>query len=952
MTNEEKIYLDDLITKALTIDTDEIEGQQTINLNDINLCAVDYSKSDITSDYDDFIKSTVSDQSILQNIYDDKDLWKLIVTPPEDVPDILSDIDTSTRVIIEFADATVKDPNPVEYSLNVKPGDTIDNNTIIGTVKQDGKMKPIKSIFEKGHVMSKNDDTEFFRLYPSKCNRHIVLDNTLLGMNEDYNIVEDISQINQEFATEGSLYALITNNLCQSLLPCVLARRYRGTYTRKNTYVSGRNYNSGWYLDSSDISYDNLDVSLISVNKKEGFKNNKKYDTSLFIFDITNEKLNTGVTIYDTSIMMNLHESQDVFGSSIIAEDVTKDDMKSWRKRAKKKRKRKKVKKEIKDKAYRQTNRIKNSDNPYEAIQKEGKRLLDARTKYVDDIIKIYKSLDTLPLCKYDPDYTDCKFLVNNSMDGKTYIDANKFNDDFSYIPIGDSDHYQNYYYSLLGNINLLSGSTDQYSQEYYNLITDIINKRLVVESRNSEDLMYDFMDLFNKNVKQLFNIYVKKLTNDIIKREFNKLKPLIATYVQEQNKSYKESIRKQFTVDNKEKYGQELDDEAIQNAGEKYTGDNEYKQIYDYISSLYSYDSDEDTDTPNEICSQLATMYTYIKSYGNGSSNPYKDIKDKDKPYIYLELVQEESKKIRAFWDKVLKLYEESSYDNCYNSFIELTNKIDEYAQWPVPQDITIGDNYYQHYLFENIYPVNVDSSVNDISIGDYSFPDEVDFPEIPDDVSVDENWAIDEMNKHEQLEPDDPNAITFKDFPYWKRYFALATLICIVPTFWNCGLDIFPFIQCIPLPCIFIAIKSVYIPIFNMIMVFGIGIRGMYPWPIILYVNTSDQPISILTPLIAVLDRLKNTFYGKLDKIEQVPIQSLANAYIAKLNKEINDLKKENIKLDNFKTVIKSLNVPKAESIKREFASIVDPSIDMRQRLTRLETLSRKSKANYLAK
>jgi len=59
-----------------------------------------------------------------------------------------------------------------------------------------------------------------------------------------------------------------------------------------------------------------------------------------------------------------------------------------------------------------------------------------------------------------------------------------------------------------------------------------------------------------------------------------------------------------------------------------------------------------------------------------------------------------------------------------------------------------------------------------------------------------------------------------------------------------------------------------------FNMIMVFGIAIRGMYPWPIILYVNTSDQPISILTPLIAILDRLKNVFYGKLDKIEQVPI------------------------------------------------------------------------------
>ena len=133
---------------------------------------------------------------------------------------------------------------------------------------------------------------------------------------------------------------------------------------------------------------------------------------------------------------------------------------------------------------------------------------------------------------------------------------------------------------------------------------------------------------------------------------------------------------------------------------------------------------------------------------------------------------------------------------------------------------------------------------------------------------------------------------------------------------------------------------------------MVFGIGIRGMYPWPIILYVNVSDQPISILTPLIAILDRLKNTFYGKLDSIEQVPIQSLVNAYIAKLNKEINELKKENMKLDNFKTVIKALKVPNAESIQREFASIVDPYIDMRQRITRIESLSRKSKAQYLRK
>jgi hypothetical protein len=161
---------------------------------------------------------------------------------------------------------------------------------------------------------------------------------------------------------------------------------------------------------------------------------------------------------------MNLNESQDEFGSSIIAEDVTKSDMKSWRKRAKKKRKRKKVKREIKDKAYRQTNRIKTASNPYEAIQKESKRLLDAREKYVNDIIKIYKSLDTLPLCKYDKNYTDCKFLINEHIDSDVYKNVKQYDDDFSYIPIGDADSYQNYYYSLLTNINLLPGTSDKYS--------------------------------------------------------------------------------------------------------------------------------------------------------------------------------------------------------------------------------------------------------------------------------------------------------------------------------------------------------------------------------------------------------------------------------------------------------------------------------------------------------
>ena len=54
------------------------------------------------------------------------------------------------------------------------------------------------------------------------------------------------------------------------------------------------------------------------------------------------------------------------------------------------------------------------------------------------------------------------------------------------------------------------------------------------------------------------------------------------------------------------------------------------------------------------------------------------------------------------------------------------------------------INNIEYKHYLFENVYPKEFDDTV-DISIGDYDFPEEIEFPEIPDHIDVDENWAID---------------------------------------------------------------------------------------------------------------------------------------------------------------------------------------------------------------
>ena len=39
---EKKAYLEQLIMKAITIPSDEYEGQQAIKLSDVNLCGSDY----------------------------------------------------------------------------------------------------------------------------------------------------------------------------------------------------------------------------------------------------------------------------------------------------------------------------------------------------------------------------------------------------------------------------------------------------------------------------------------------------------------------------------------------------------------------------------------------------------------------------------------------------------------------------------------------------------------------------------------------------------------------------------------------------------------------------------------------------------------------------------------------------------------------------------------------
>lgn len=932
MTEEEKNYVNNIILDALTVPKKEHEGQQVINLDELDLCAIDYTIPDITPSA---VRKT--DTEVLQEVLSNEDIIKLLATPAENIPELSSLIKVESNAIIEFADAHVQDPEPVIYNISLQPGDPVTDDTIIGHVMQKGEMKNIKSIFSAGTVKSINNNTDYFRLYPSSCNRHIVLENTEIGNGSEYDMQNQLLDLSDKFQKEGELFTLITNNMCESLLPFILSRRYRGTYTR-DTIMNGDAISYGqWYVDSSDISVDNLQINYL---KDGNWKSNNKVDSSLIIQDSYNESLHNGITIFDSSVINAIEPIRSAFIADVISDTVDAETAQNWSRRAKRKKERKRVKNEINEHITKAVDKLKQSPNPSKEINECSDRILSARETYINSIIEIYENKESLPLCKFDRNYTDCQFLTSDTIDPTIFEDVRSTDEDFAYTSLIESDKYFNYYFSLLGNISLYGSSSNTYIQEYYNILTNIINKRLTVEQHDIIQVTKSFMELFNKNICKIFNLYPDDSlnTHSYLLNQLNSFEQQVKLYMLNQKDIISNDIINQLGDIN-------IDDEIQENINGIYSETNKYNQIFNYIKNLYETNHKGDIEYDNTIA-QLTTMYTYIIKYDSNAITGY----GPDEPAsTYFLLVKEEAEILNNFWDKVIREYKECTLNNCIDGIHEICDTFDSYAEWPEPTELNINDTIYQHYLFQNIYK-NEESEEEDdvIDTESYEFPEEVEFPEIPDMIEVDSDWVKDQLENGEPEVTENPPGITFTDTKYWQKYFTLATLICLPPTFWNCGLDIMPYIQNVSMPCIFIAFKCVNITMFQLVVVFGLSIRGMYVWPVILYINTSDQPANLITPLITVLNKIRAIAQKEINAIEGNPITTIVNNYINKLSAEINELKKENRRLDMYKDIIKCVHVPNFAETQLEFAKIIDPSIDTRQRLIRLETLAQKQMAH----
>lgn len=106
------------------------------------------------------------------------------------VNDIVSDPSIGpNRALVEFAQPCIRDKDGVDFSLFVKPGQKLNEDTVIGTATIDGKKQYVKSIFASGTILANENGRDFYRLFrKAGTNRHFVVDNYVLdGQATDLN---------------------------------------------------------------------------------------------------------------------------------------------------------------------------------------------------------------------------------------------------------------------------------------------------------------------------------------------------------------------------------------------------------------------------------------------------------------------------------------------------------------------------------------------------------------------------------------------------------------------------------------------------------------------------------------------------------------------------------------------------------------------------------------------
>ena len=880
----------EIVAKSSSIDdllnltefaSDEMEGQQTLNLCNLNLCPAP-PKSEKASD----AQEKASKQS---------------------------------AVIIEFGDEyTLGDR--VDYNIIVKPGQTINEGDILAYITKGNTQLPIRTKFT-GVVRGIND---YSHLYPSAAGRHFIIDgidskhSPVPCMPVDYN-VDDVMNLSKRFKKASELGAFILNCMPLSILPILLVNANRDNNTNNqggSIITGGIQETTGVFskfeeiMSDYDTSINAFNNDIVSISQPDNFNSTNSSDQVIdsngkayykvpidrnekiknSIMELREKMIGTAISVYNKALYekpIGSYSYEDCIG---LAFD--------------------------------------NNLSLTYGIYKENSKVLDKDKKIVNinyyiNLLQNIPESKNMAMPPINIDIASINSKLNKMYGTEGSTDA---------VDVSNDKTVKGILNSLSNISNNTEENEDNYINEYRDLIESIISNRLSLEQKTTNQIYTYFNQYYSKNILGSIKTVdaFAQLKNKLVDQEYSlndntailnliKLDKLGKTYNLKDSKDFNKFQK----ADSK-----------------KMKKDEKYYNQCQYALTMFVYllhaDVEKTIKPLNKILIEPSENYnTESSSQYTGSSSEKSNIDQKRKNnQKYFELIQTESKLIMEFWKKVLAAYNNPNgkynLDNVINDIKGYADKMNSYAKWPTPINIKVNNTNYELYTFADRYE------------DPKSAPEEIIVPADMGNVEI-LDPVVDLANLPE---PRDRDKITIMDYEYWLVYMLNATLFTLIPAYWADGFDIPPFMVPTPLPAIYFPIAPpVMIPVVNVLMVFGIALRGIWPAPIILMVNLSSSDIDAMVFIKIALEIAKDIYRKSQELIENgIPmmVNKLVEGYISE-----NQMAQKAIeKFKTYSSIIRAIPIEDKALIEKKFNEAMVDEMNKQTKLNETNNKLEKTK------
>lgn len=876
------------IFDAITFESDEIEGKQTLDMCNLDLCSPTVKNR---------IKSNKKS--------------------------------SQSAVIIEFGDEYTLG-NRVEYSLNVKPGQTLNQGDIIAYIKKDGKDIPIVTQYTGVIRSTDKSNKNYYNLYPQLAHRHIIIDNPIKCSATKYDI-KNVIDIQQKFKKATELETFIINCMPLSILPSMLANASRtnpistsyDTYNEAikqydiyiNEIAENLANNSKNIKESTQTSKDENGISYISIESLQSIKDQMLSDRKAMI--------EYAITTYENMI----------------------DERKT---------------KPIGDINYLDCIGLAYNENAQFKRQNKDNDKIEYNNYYLN----LLKSIPETP--KQSATININISDIQNEID-KMHLSTDEIANG-QHINMNTSTFNTANLISNLNNIKLDENDSDSRIKEFKEIIKNIIDIRLAYEKQSNATMLNAFNEYYRKTIKRLTNPYNdlnKRIQKDNIDKNdsgsilkyikkdkqyddtsFDKDKnevcqQALTLFMYLNNADIKNTKQKFKSVYGIEKtYEQQEVSQVIKNTAALYINNNKKviynEKAYESFESLYidiktyisKYILDKEinqlddkifnaildslkTQTPDidpDIVKHIINAYKenlQIKNINKNSLNFFNDIA---KNNIFYQMIKDEALKIEEFWKNVIIEYRTTcNTEQAIKDMSDYANEMNLNVIWPQSININVDNTNYELYTF--IDPFKKEKKLPS------SIPyDEKDIDSLENAINV-----VVDPNDIKDIRQNDP--ITIFDYEYWLVYMLNATLFTLIPSYWADGFDIPPFMTPLLLPAIYLPIAPpVMIPVVNVLMVFGIALRGIWPAPIILMINLTSDNIDVMVFLKIALEIAKDIF-KKIQETVENTIPMLVNEMLMGYLDENEVAQKAIEKFRTYSSIIKAIPIENKALIEKEF-------------------------------